>query len=206
MISTTRVPSDRTAPISVSIAVVADGSRLEVGSSRIRISGPVAERAGDRQQLLLAARQDASRRMHQMREPGALQCGLRAPGAIGARHAGDRQSVLDVGQRRAAQQHRPLEHEADLGRAAPVGQCSRPRSPGPPWAATRPARTRTSRLLPAPFGPISTSVPVPSISMSMPSRMRRPPRSKASPRRGSAGPRRRVDRACRCRADGRPQA
>ena len=82
--------------------------------------------AGDRQELLLAAGQDTRRRLRQMREPGALERRVRAPAALRARHAGHRQGVLDVGQRRAAQQHGALKHETDLGRAAPIGNSACP--------------------------------------------------------------------------------
>ena len=195
MISTTRVPSDRTAPISLSIAVVADGSRLEVGSSRIRISGPVASaraidssccsppdrtRAGECARCVSLARSSAAwaRRVRsgarQRRRPPARTRRWPAPSGAAAPAAGTRS-------------------RSSVRGAGPAA--SRPSSPGPPSARPgRPARApagscrrRSGRSAPA--------CRCRSISMSMPSRMRRPPRSKTSPRRGSAGPRRRVDRA-----------
>ena len=58
-------------------------------------------------------------------------------------HAGDGQRILDVGQRRAAQQHGPLKHEADLGRAAPIGGGAGPGHAARPSAQRDPpARAR----------------------------------------------------------------
>ena len=118
--------SPRTSPTSASMATVAAGSRLEVGSSRIRISGSVASARAIDEQLLLAARQHPRRRLGQVRDvrPCQRRQGPFVP--LGARHAGDGQRVGDVGQRRAPQQHRPLEHEADLGRPRAIRRRYRP--------------------------------------------------------------------------------
>ena len=83
--------------------------------------------------------------------------------ALGARHAGDRQRIGDVGGGRAAQQHGALEDERLLrGARAP----DRPRPSGcvPAVGRSSPWQSRSSRLLPAPFGP-RTTVRVPASSV-----------------------------------------
>ena len=152
---TTLMPRAATARTMSSTALVAAGSRLAVGSSRNSTSGSRAERAGQRQPLLLAARQPPRRPRRQVRKPDQReQLGdpRVVPLARNVRGAGQR--IADVGGGAAAQHHRALEHDGapdrrHVGDAAPGHAAARS-------ARSRPMATRSSVVLPAPFGPIST--------------------------------------------------
>ena len=74
--------------------------------------------------------------------------------ALRARHAGGRQRIADVAGGAAAKHHRTLEHDGAPRRAAHSSrppQVTRPRE-----GAISPMARRSSVVLPAPFGPIST--------------------------------------------------
>ena len=87
-----------------STALVAAGSRLAVGSSRNSTSRIARQRAGERQALLLAAREPPRRPVAQRREPDLIEQ-RRAIGArCGATRCREREG--DVRRGRAAQHHR----------------------------------------------------------------------------------------------------
>ena len=142
--------------------------------------GAGRQRAGDCQQLLLASREHARRHVRQMRQSRALQRGKGALPPLRAGDTGHSQRVFDIGQRRPAQRHRPLKHKADPGRATPLGGAAGPGQPPRRGHDEAGQHTRKQTLTRA-VGPMSASMPPPPISMSMPSRMRRPPRSNTSP-------------------------
>ena len=126
------------------------GSRLAVGSSRNSTSGSQRPGAREREALLLAARQHARRPSATCARPtlsSAVACAHRAR-ARRRRRASSAYS--DIGERRAAQHHRPLEHHR-LPRGAASGAA--PRDAARASARAGRAAGASARSCPAPFGP-----------------------------------------------------
>ena len=185
VVITTVMPSAaRRRAIIASIARVAPGSSCGAGSSRNSTSGRSAQARASASRC--CSPPDSSRAGRPAR---AVEAEARAapPRRAPARRARgtprQRQRVVEVAAGRAAQQHRPLEHHRLRPRRA-LGQ--RPDDRGPRSAAISPWQSRSSRLLPAPFGPRITS--------------RRPARTVRSTPSSSARRRRRRSRAPRARS------
>src|SRR5262245_42287287 len=113
---TTLMPRTATVRMTFSIALVAAGSRVAVGSSRRRTCGSLAS-ARERQPLLLAAGKLSCRPAAEAAEADQGAELIQAPVARSARHAGGRERVADVAGGAAAKHHRALKHDgASRGR------------------------------------------------------------------------------------------
>ena len=87
-------------------------ARIEAGGGLVEEQHLRSQRprAGEREPLLFAARQDARGTFRQIREADALERRACLLPALGAGNAGEAERVLDVRDRRSAQHHRALEH------------------------------------------------------------------------------------------------
>ena len=128
------------------------GSRLAVGSSRNSTSGCGRQRAAQRKPLLLAAREQARRLALTLGQPDHLQ--YFAPPRLVCPTAQTEHKV-DIRRHRPAQQNRALEHHRLRMRTARLIGCP-PHRISPELGGISPCSRRTSRLLPAPFGPMIT--------------------------------------------------
>ena len=154
-----------------STALVAAGSRLAVGSSRNSTSRLARQRAGQREALLLAARQPARRTVGQRGEADASSSS-RATLVASAGRAGGRQREGDVGRRRAPQHHGLLEHDGAARRRARSVAPSKVMRPA--VGATSPMRElQQCRLARSRWGPAARSARRPQISRSTSSRIAR---------------------------------
>ena len=113
---TTLIPRAATTRMTSSIALVAAGSRLAVGSSSRRILRLLGERARERDPLLLAtgelSRQPAAK-PGKADDSGEL---VDAGSALRARHAGGRERITDVAGGAATEHRRALEHDGAMRR------------------------------------------------------------------------------------------
>ena len=106
---TTLTPRALTARTMSSIALVAAGSRLAVGSSRNSTVGIARQRARECQPLLLAAGQTPRRSAFEAGEPDEREQFGGAAGALATRHACRSQRVADIAGGAAPEHDRALE-------------------------------------------------------------------------------------------------
>ena len=135
-----------------SISCVAPGIEARgrlVEEQHLRVERP---RAGEREALLLAAGEHARRTIGECAETDAGRARAGRGGRARRRARRRLQRVDDVGERRAAQHHRPLEHHRLAARARAADRANSRRR-GPTVGASSPWQRRSSTLLPAPFGP-----------------------------------------------------
>ena len=113
------VPAACSAPMTLSISCVAPGSRLAVGSSRNSTSGRSAQtRASASRCCSPPESTRAGWSAHALRGRPCAAPRPRALVAFPDGNAGELQRIGDVGERRAAQQHRALEHHRLAPRSA----------------------------------------------------------------------------------------
>ena len=107
--STILVPAACARSIRRSIAWVEAGSRCAVGSSRNSTSGPRLSARARARRCCSPPDSTARRAARERQQAGEFQHLLAAARPLGRRQAPARQRMADVGERRAAQQHRALE-------------------------------------------------------------------------------------------------
>ena len=124
---------------------------IEVGGGLVEEQHLGMQRPGARQReaLLLAAREHARRPLREVRQADLLRALPWRRAAPASATPATLKRVDDVGERRAAQHHRPLEHH----RLLPARARRRSTRRVPTVGASRPCISRISTLLPAPFAP-----------------------------------------------------
>ena len=180
------VPAASNARITDSISRVALGSRLAVGSSRNSTSGCSAQARASASRCCSPPESTRAGRRARCASPTLSSASRTSAPALRFGDAGELQRVGDVGERRAAQHHRPLEHHRLLSRSAGTLRRS-PADAARTSGSSRPCISRISTLFARAVRAQDDRARPASISSEIRSMIVRPPAAKRHVVAGSSG-------------------